>query len=554
MALKKRPKWSSETSSGAPKSAAKRKSPRALLTRKFNDSEPGSESADFGPVEAATKPIELVFGFVGPTGVNLDQTCESLAAQLRNVGYEALTVSLSDLISSYVGAKPFKGQAERINSLMNSGNALRRSSGDAGIVARMGVVEIRSLREQITGSPSTTDSKRRIAYVVRSFKRPEEVELYRSIYGKAFTLISVYSSRTSRISELTKRCLGSATKITTADELAVKLVNRDNREEGEKYGQRVGRTFPLADFFVTTEPRPALDAQLKRLVRLTFADPYISPTRDEQGMFFAQAAALRSLDLSRQVGAAILSEDGDILSTGCNEVPKFGGGLYWGEDAVKDRDFERGVDSNVIIKTELVEDAVRRLREEKWLADDEKNRSDEQLAKASLFGERAFFKDSKIFDVIEFGRAVHAEMAAITQAARNGTRLQDTRLFCTTFPCHICARHIVSSGIRQVIFIEPYEKSRTADLFSDSVSVEPHEPSSSRANFTPFVGVAPRRYMDFFQLSGLRKSDNGKVLAQNEIAAEPKLKRVISTYLFVEQNFVEEMILPPLPLTEQESN
>ena len=176
------------------------------------------------------------------------------------------------------------------------------------------------------------------------------------------------------------------------------------------------------------------------------------------------------------------------------------------------------------------------------------------MAKASLFGERAFFKDSKIFDVIEFGRAVHAEMAAITQAARNGTRLQDTRLFCTTFPCHICARHIVSSGIRQVIFIEPYEKSRTADLFSDSVSVEPHEPSSSRANFTPFVGVTPRRYMDFFQLSGLRKSDNGKVLAQNEIAAEPKLKRVISTYLFVEQNFVEEMILPPLPLTEQESN
>lgn len=487
------------------------------------------------------KPIELVFGFVGPTGVDLDKVCDSLTAQLKSVGYETHPVVLSKLIQAYSGANRFPGQYERIDTLMDRGNELRRNSGHADIVARMGVVEVRNLRKGVTGNPKITHNNRRIAYVVRSFKRPEEVEVFRTIYGKAFTLISVYASRASRIQSLTKRCLGSATKEKTAEELATRLVNRDDREEGEKFGQRVGRTFPLADFFVTAESRTSLDEQLRRLVRLTFGDPYISPTRDEQGMFFAQASALRSLDLSRQVGAAILTADGDVIATGCNEVPKYGGGLYWGEDMVRDRDYERGVDSNVTIKTELVEDAVRRLRSEGWLREDAKQRSDEELARAALFGEKAFFRDSKLFDVIEFGRSVHAEMAEISQAARLGAPLEGSRLFCTTFPCHICARHIVAAGIHEVVFVEPYEKSRTAELYSDSIVIEPHEPSLVRANFRPFVGVAPRRYMDFFQLTRERKSDDGKILKQNEIADEPRVKRIVQTYLSVEQQFIDEL-------------
>lgn len=502
---------------------------------------PSAETSKPAPTPLPPKPIELVFGLVGPTGVDLDRVCESLTAQLKSVGYETHPVSLSKLIKEYWGIDTFPGEYERINTLMNLGNDLRENSPQKDIVARMGIIDVRRIRKSITGNPKITHDHKRIAYVVRSFKRPEEVEVFRTIYGKAFTLISVYASRTSRIQSLTKRCQGSASKDHTAEELATRLVSRDDKEEGVLHGQRVGRTFPLADFFVTAESRTSLDEQLRRLVRLTFGDPYISPTRGEQGMFFAQAAALRSLDLSRQVGAAILTSDGDVIATGCNEVPKFGGGLYWGEDKVRDRDFERGVDSNVVIKTELVEDAVRRLRNEGWLRADAKERSDEELAKAALFGDKAFFRDSKLFDVIEFGRSVHAEMAAITQAARLGIPLHRARLFCTTFPCHICARHIVAAGIHEVVFVEPYEKSRTAELYSDSIVVEPHEPSCVRANFRPFVGVAPRRYMDFFQLSGDRKSDDGKILKQNEIAAEPKVKRIVQTYLSVEQQFIDEV-------------
>ncbi len=38
---------------------------------------------------AVSKPIELVFGVVGPTGVDLDKVCDALGSQLKSVGYES---------------------------------------------------------------------------------------------------------------------------------------------------------------------------------------------------------------------------------------------------------------------------------------------------------------------------------------------------------------------------------------------------------------------------------------------------------------------------------
>jgi cytidine deaminase len=51
-------------------------------------------------------PIELVFGVVGPTGVDLDSVVESLKAQLRSVNYETHVVKLSDAILNYDGERP----------------------------------------------------------------------------------------------------------------------------------------------------------------------------------------------------------------------------------------------------------------------------------------------------------------------------------------------------------------------------------------------------------------------------------------------------------------
>jgi len=62
-------------------------------------------------------------------------------------------------------------------------------------------------------------------------------------------------------------------------------------------------------------------------------------------MYLAYAASLRSGDLSRQVGAALIDANGDLLDVGCNDVPKYGGGLYWPGVGCA-RDIESGIDAN----------------------------------------------------------------------------------------------------------------------------------------------------------------------------------------------------------------
>jgi deoxycytidylate deaminase len=85
---------------------------------------------------------------------------------------------------------------------------------------------------------------------------------------------------------------------------------------------------------------------------------------------------------------------------------------------------------------------------------------------------RKEISDSQFMDALEYGRIVHAEMSAISDAARNGRAIKDTVLYSTTFPCHMCAKHIVAAGIAKVIFLEPYPKSLASDLHSDSIEIE----------------------------------------------------------------------------------
>jgi deoxycytidylate deaminase len=112
-------------------------------------------------------------------------------------------------------------------------------------------------------------------------------------------------------------------------------------------------------------------------------------------------------------------------------------------------------------------------------------------------------RKSKVMDILEFGRVIHAEMSAITDAARLGIAIEGCTLYCTTFPCHICAKHIVAAGIDTVVFLEPYPKSYARELHSDSIEIEGSE-EISKVKFIPFMGISPLRYRDFFE-KGRRK-------------------------------------------------
>jgi deoxycytidylate deaminase len=98
-------------------------------------------------------------------------------------------------------------------------------------------------------------------------------------------------------------------------------------------------------------------------------------------------------------------------------------------------------------------------------------------------------------------------MCAICDAARLGKSVKHATLYCTTFPCHICAKHIVAAGIKRVVFIEPYPKSYAEQLHGDSIVIgKSQEPN--KVIFEPCIGIAPHRYRDLLARDR-RKNDDG---------------------------------------------
>ena len=110
---------------------------------------------------------------------------------------------------------------------------------------------------------------------------------------------------------------------------------------------------------------------------------------DEYFMGVAMLAARRSKDPSTQVGACIVSQDNIIISTGYNGMPK----------GCSDDEFP-------------------------W---------DREGAET------------------KYPYVVHAELNAILNA--NGRDLRGSRIYVALFPCNECAKAIIQSGIREVIYL-----------------------------------------------------------------------------------------------------
>jgi cytidine deaminase len=121
-------------------------------------------------------------------------------------------------------------------------------------------------------------------------------------------------------------------------------------------------------------------------------------------------------------------------------------------------------------------------------------------------------------------------MAALTDAAKRGISVDECTVFVTTFPCHLCARHIVAAGISTVIYIEPYAKSLAAELYPDSISVDGDQSKDRHVPFVPFVGIAPRQYMDLFA-NDKRKNPDGTIRAFSAKSALPKFTQESTVYL-----------------------
>ena len=125
---------------------------------------------------------------------------------------------------------------------------------------------------------------------------------------------------------------------------------------------------------------------------------------DEYFMGIAMLAARRSKDPNTQVGACIVSEDNIIISTGYNGMPK-------------------GCSDDIF----------------PWERDGQQ-------------------------DMTKYPYVVHAELNAILNAS--GRDLRGSRIYVALFPCNECAKAIIQSGVKEVLYLSDKYKDTMLNLVS----------------------------------------------------------------------------------------
>ena len=136
------------------------------------------------------------------------------------------------------------------------------------------------------------------------------------------------------------------------------------------------------------------------------------PSWDEYFMDIAHLVKKRSTCLRRQVGA-VLAKDKNILATGYNGPPS--GTAHC-------------IDAGC-------------LREKLGIPSGERH---------------------------EICRGLHAEQNAIIQAAKHGTGIKDSVLYCTNLPCVICSKMIINAGIRTIIYDGGYPDKLGEEMLAEA--------------------------------------------------------------------------------------
>ena len=465
----------------------------------------------------------MVLGLITTVGTDVSGVIGILKDQLSHFHYEVEEVSVSqDVISQFESFPPAKGCSEfqRISHYMDLGNQVRQKARDNSILMKGVAAHLHRKREK--DALEIPQPRERVAYIIKSLKHPDEVDFMRDTYGDGFHLIGITSSYERRINYL-------KTRKALSHEQAETLLQRDANED-LKQGQHTRDAFQHADYFINlTEDSDRIYNALSRLTDLLFGNPFISPSFDEYAMFMAYASSLRSADLSRQIGA-VIAKNNEILATGANDCPKAGGGLYWPvlkehgqyEDEPCGRDYTLKCDSNKKEQQKIVNAILEALK---------LDMSEENSKRV---------KDAGIGDLTEYGRVVHGEMEALLSCARNNVSCRGADLYATTFPCHNCAKHIIAAGIKRVVYIEPYPKSKAFEFYKAEISDD--VPAENKVVFESFTGVGPQRFNDLFAVSSTRwyakkrKDKDGNKLEWERGDAELRNPISLLNYLYAEQN------------------
>ncbi len=480
---------------------------------------------------------ELVIALVGPVGSGVSTTAGYIREVLtQTFSYDVYPiVKLSGIIKAEayrvgIALPPDTPLDAYITQMQTAGNKLREQFG-GHYLAEKAVEKIYKFRHENGGYEGEIPLPGRRAYIIDSLKNVEELDILRQIYGETLCIFGVFAPDAMRKTRLVDAG--------TSETHVKQIIDRDQNEI-PTFGQKTRKLFVQADFFICNDlKKDELRNRVVRYLELLFDTAVHTPTRAESAMYEASSASANSACMSRQVGAAIVSERGEMIAVGWNDVPRYGGGLYTENDqfsidasrnTVVDRDnrcFKWGgcICHNETRRTSIVDSVVKRIADA-GLIKSGKTQSD---LKVALSG-------SEIEVLIEYSRSIHAEMEAILLVAREGRySLVGSTLYTNTYPCHNCARHIVASGITQVVYIEPYLKSLAIALHHDAITEDPQE--QGKVIFRQYDGVAPGSYLRLFRPKAERKL-SGRLSRPHPASAVP----IFRVQLDSQANYEEKVI------------
>jgi dCMP deaminase len=236
-------------------------------------------------------------------------------------------------------------------------------------------------------------------YVIDSIRNPAEVDAFRA--AKHFKLIRIEAPAEIRFQRILSRQRESDPK--TLEEFVV-LENRE--AEGDDTSQNLVKVELMADYSLTNDGSleklyPQIDQLLIKLLK-----EIQRPSWDEYFMDIAKVVASRSNCMKRKV-AAIIVRDKRVVSTGYNGTP-------------------RGT----------------------------RNCNEGGCPRCNNLAASGTALDECLCS--------HGEENAIVQASYHGVSLKDGVIYTTFAPCLQCAKMIINSGIREVIYNMDYPLNEAA--------------------------------------------------------------------------------------------
>jgi deoxycytidylate deaminase/dephospho-CoA kinase len=388
--------------------------------------------------------VSCIIGLTGSFGSGCTYLAEKIFVPK---GYRRISLSdiLRNIYRDETNSDPAKADRP---TLQDFGDEVRKGKG-AGFLAVKAIEKIKHLVETDGG----------VKIVVDSIRNPEEVHVLRGEYPPFF-LFGVCADKTVRWERVREVYHDNHGEFDTHD-------RKDAGEEGKAHGQRVADCFYEADVVVSNNKHVVASGNLVFQELQGLVGEYIGlvehplkrkqPTKKEALMAMAYAASQQSSCMKRKVGAVIVDPDGNVVSSGYNEVPK--------DERPCEAEYgacHRDWASNDFFSTlkKVVPEVGGR---------------EEDLRRAF----RAKFR------ILDYCRALHAEETAILNLVRNAVNvpLSTCALYTTTYPCRLCANKIASIGIKRVIYMEPYPDDEAKAILG-----------GAKVNDDLFEGVTSRGY------------------------------------------------------------